>query len=263
MFVIVANTAIAIIQELRAKIAVEKLSIVTTPLVKTVRDGKVVEIQADKLVLDDIIILSSGNHIPADCVIVEGNVEVNESLLTGESNSIEKTVSSQILSGSFIVSGQCYAKVEKVGKDNYVYQMAKKAKEFKAPQSNLFKDLNRLIKYIGIALVPIGVLTFLKEYSLHPADIQEQVTRTSGALVGMIPAGMFLLITISLAVGVIKLAKKKTLVRDLYSIEMLARTNVLCLDKTGAITDGTMKVIDFITFSKRRKALFTKFFQPY
>ena len=254
LFVIVANTAIAIIQELRAKIAVEKLSIVTTPLVKTVRDGKVVEIQADKLVLDDIIILSSGNHIPADCVIVEGNVEVNESLLTGESNSIEKTISSQILSGSFIVSGQCYAKVEKVGKDNYVYQMAKKAKEFKAPQSNLFKDLNRLIKYIGIALVPIGVLTFLKEYSLHPADIQEQVTRTSGALVGMIPAGMFLLITISLAVGVIKLAKKKTLVRDLYSIEMLARTNVLCLDKTGTITDGTMKVIDFITFSKKRKA---------
>ncbi len=253
MFVIIANTSIAIIQEIRAKITVEKLSMVTTPQIKTLRDGKTIFIPADKLVLDDVIILTSGNQIPTDCIILDGKVEVNESLLTGESNAIEKSINSHLLSGSFIVSGECYAKVDRVGKDNYIEQMAQKAKEFKAPASNLFKDLNRLIKYIGIALVPIGVLTFFKEYSLG-GTLQSQITNTSGALTSMIPAGMFLLITIALAVGVVKLAKKNTLVRDLYSIEMLARTNVLCLDKTGTITDGTMKVVDFITFSNKRTA---------
>lgn len=254
IFVIVANTAIAIIQEIRAKTAVEKLSIVTAPLVKTIRNGKEYDIPADKLVLDDIILLSSGNQIPSDCVILDGVVEVNESLLTGESNAIEKTKDGNLMSGSFIVSGQCYARVDKIGRDNYIYQMAKKAKEFKTPQSNLFKDLNRLIKYIGIALVPIGALTFLKEFKIAGSTIQEQIAHTSGALTSMIPAGMFLLVTISLSVGVVKLTRKKTLVRDLYSIEMLARTNVLCLDKTGTITDGTMKVVDFLTYTKKRKS---------
>ena len=253
VFVIVANTAIAIIQEIRAKIAVEKLSIITSPLVKTIRNGKTYEIPADQLVLDDIILLSSGNQIPSDCVIINGSVDVNESLLTGESNAIEKNENQMLLSGSFIVSGQCYARVDKVGNNNYIHQMAKKAKEFKAPASNLFKDLNRLIKYIGIALVPIGILTLLKEMSIPDSTIQQQITKTAGSLTSMIPSGMFLLVTLALAIGVIKLAKKKTLVRDLYSIEMLARTNVLCLDKTGTITDGTMKVVDFISYSSKRK----------
>lgn len=257
IFVIVANTAIAIIQEIRAKITIEKLSIVTAPLVKTIRDGEEIMIASDQLLLDDIIVLKNGNQIPSDCKIIDGKVEANESLLTGESNAIEKTSGDWLLSGSFIVSGQCYAKVEKIGKDNYVYQMAKKAKEFKAPESNLFKDLNRLIKYIGIALVPIGILTFLKQYTAG-ASLKDQITYTSGALTSMIPAGMFLLVTVALAIGVIKLARKKTLVRDLYSIEMLARTNVLCLDKTGTITDGTMKVVDYMTFTNRRKAGITK-----
>ena len=253
IFVIVANTAIAIIQEIRAKIAVEKLSIVTTPLVKTIRDGKTIEIPSDQLLLDDVIVLTSGNQIPSDSIIINGKVDVNESLLTGESNAIEKGEGSQLLSGSFIVSGLCYARVDKIGNDNYIHQMAKKAKEFKTPQSNLFKDLNRLIKYIGIALVPIGILTFLKEFSIAGSTIQDQIKNTSGALTSMIPSGMFLLVTLSLAIGVVKLAKKKTLVRDLYSIEMLARTNVLCLDKTGTITDGTMKVVDFMTYTNKRK----------
>jgi len=258
VIVVVANTAIAIVQEIRAKIAVEKLSIVTAPLVKTIRDGKIFDIPSEELLLDDIIILTSGNQIPSDCVIVEGSVEVNESLLTGESNAIEKTKDAPLLSGSFIVSGKCYARVDKIGSDNYIYQMAKKAKEFKTPQSNLFKDLNRLIKYIGIALIPIGVLTFLKEFALPGSTIQDQITKTSGALTSMIPAGMFLLVTISLSVGVVKLARKKTLVRDLYSIEMLARTNVLCLDKTGTITDGTMNVVDLMTYTKKRKTSIIK-----
>ena len=250
IFVIVANTTIAIVQEIRAKIAVEKLSIMTAPLVKTVRDGKTLNIPSDKLVLDDIIVLQSGNQIPSDCIVVEGKVDVNESLLTGESNSIEKLVGATLLSGSFVVSGMCYAKVERIGNNNYIHQMAKKAKEFKTPESNLFKDLNRLIKYIGIALVPIGILTFLNQ--LQSNSIEAVVQKTSGALTSMIPSGMFLLVTLSLAIGVIKLTKRKTLVRDLYSIEMLARTNVLCLDKTGTITDGTMGVVDFITYSSRK-----------
>lgn len=257
MFVIVANTAIAIIQEIRAKIAVEKLSMVTRPQIKTLRGGKIEIINSDNLVLDDIIILGSGNQIPTDCIILDGKVEVNESLLTGESNSIEKNVGNHLLSGSFIVSGECYAKVDRVGKDNYIEQMAQKAKEFKAPASNLFKDINRLIKYIGIAIVPIGILTFLKEYSIG-GSLQTQITNTAGSLTSMIPSGMFLLITIALAVAVVKLAKKNTLVRDLYSIEMLARTNVLCLDKTGTITDGTMKVVDFLTFNKKKTASIKK-----
>lgn len=253
IFVIIANTAIAIIQEIRAKITVEKLSIVTAPHIKTLREGKICDVASNELVLDDVIILTNGNQIPADCVILEGKVEVNESLLTGESNAIEKCVDMPLLSGSFIVSGTCKARVDKIGKDNYIYQMAQRAKEFKAPSSNLFKDLNRLIKYIGIALVPIGALTFLKEYMVEGSTIQQQITNTSGALTSMIPAGMFLLVTMSLAVGVVKLSRKKTLVKDLYSIEMLARTNVLCLDKTGTITDGTMKVVEFVPYGKRRK----------
>lgn len=258
VFVIIANTAIAIIQEIRAKITVEKLSIVTTPHIKTIRNGKTIEIPSDQLVLDDIIILSNGSQIPADCVIMEGKVEVNESLLTGESNAIERSEGMPLLSGSFLVSGTCVARVDKIGKDNYVSQMAARAKEFKAPASNLFKDLNRLIKYIGIALVPIGVLTFLKEYMVADSTLKEQITNTSGALTSMIPAGMFLLVTMGLAVGVVKLARKKTLVKDLYSIEMLARTNVLCLDKTGTITDGSMKVVDFVNFGKQRKSTVQK-----
>lgn len=258
IFVVVANTAIAIIQEIRAKVTVEKLSIVTAPHVKTLRNGQIVEIASDKLALDDIIILTNGNQVPADCVIVEGKVEVNESLLTGESNAIERSENMPLLSGSFLVSGTCKARVDKVGKDNYVYQMAERAKEFKAPSSNLFKDLNRLIKYIGIALVPIGVLTILKEVTIAGTTAEKVVTTTSGALTSMIPAGMFLLVTISLAAGVVKLSRKKTLVKDLYSIEMLARTNVLCLDKTGTITDGTMNVVDFITYGKQRKATIKK-----
>lgn len=254
ILIIIANTSIAIIQEIRAKIAVEKLSMAASPMVKTMREGKLIEIPSDKLLLDDIILLQSGNQIPSDCKIVSGKVDANESLLTGESNAIEKGEGAMLLAGSFIVSGECYARVDRIGSDNYINQIAKKAKEFKAPQSNLFKDLNRLIKYIGIALIPIGILTFFKELAIDDSTIQQQITNTSGALTSMIPSGMFLLTTVSLAIAVVKLARKKTLVRDLYSIEMLARTNVLCLDKTGTLTDGTMKVVDFMTFTKRRQA---------
>ncbi len=258
LVVIVLNTALAIIQEIRAKRTVEKMSLVTAPKIKVVREGQEIEVMSDELVLDDIMILSSGDQIPTDCIIVDGKVEVNESLLTGESNAIVKSTDDPLLSGSFLVSGLCYARVEKVGKDNYIYQMAARAKEFKAPESNLFKDLNRFIKYIGIILIPLGALAAWSKWDdLHNIAgsqfelIKGIVDYTSGALTSMIPAGMFLLVTVGLAVGVIKLAKKKTLVKDLYSIEMLARTNVLCLDKTGTITDGSMDVVELKTFGKK------------
>lgn len=246
LFVVIANTAISIFQEIKAKNTVEKLSMVTAPKIKVVRMGLSLEIKGEDLLLDDIILLENGNQIPADCIIVEGNVEANESLLTGESNLIKKQEGDTLLAGSFLVSGQCYARVDKVGKSNYIQTVAERTKDFKPQTSNLFKDLNNLIKIIILILIPVGVLTFCKEYFLAGTTIKEAITSTSGALTGMIPAGMYLLITVGLSVGIIKLARKKTLVKNLYSIEMLARANVLCLDKTGTITDGTMNVVDVV-----------------
>ena len=251
LLVIFCNTAVAIIQEIRAKVTVEKLSLVAMPKTKAIRNGQEVEIKAEEILLDEIIILANGDQVPSDCVVLDGTVEANESLLTGESNAIKKTEGDHLLAGSFLVSGKCYARVERVGKENYIQTIAAQAKQFKAPQSNLFKDINKLIKYIGILLIPLGVLTVLKELFFLNNGAVETVTNTAGALTGMIPAGMFLLITISLSVGVIKLGRKKTLVKDLYSIEMLARSNVLCLDKTGTITDGTMNVVEVIPVSAK------------
>ena len=246
LFVVIANTAISIFQEIKAKNTVEKLSMVSAPKIKVVRMGLQLEVKGEDLLLDDIIMLENGNQIPADCIIVDGNVEANESLLTGESNLIKKGEGDQLLAGSFIVSGVCYARVDKVGKGNYIQTVAERTKDFKQQSSNLFRDLNNLIKIIIIILIPIGVLTFFKEFYMTGATIEEAITSTSGALTGMIPAGMYLLITVGLTVGVMKLARKKTLVKNIYSIEMLARANVLCLDKTGTITDGTMKVLEVI-----------------
>ena len=258
LLVIVLNTAIAIIQEVRAKKTIEKLSLATSPEINVIRDKKQTKIKAEDIVLDDIIILQNGDQIPADCIIEsKTEIEVNESLLTGESVPVKKKKGDTLLSGSFLVSGKCFVRAIKVGKECYIQQLALKAKEFKAPASNLFKSLNRLIRFIGIALVPLGIATFIKEW-FTSYDIAESVKSTSGAITGMIPAGMFLLITIALSVGVVKLARKKTLVKDIYSIEMLARTDVLCLDKTGTITDGTMNVVELIETSKRKKETIEK-----
>ncbi len=246
LFIVIANTAISIFQEIKAKNTVEKLSMVTAPKIKVIRMGLQLEIKSDDLLLDDIVILENGNQIPADCIIVEGMVEANESLLTGESNLIKKKEGDTLLAGSFLVSGLCYARVDKVGKNNYIQTVAERTKDFKPQTSNLFKDLNSLITVIILILIPVGVLTFCKEYLMKNQPITDAITNTSGALTGMIPAGMYLLITVGLSVGVIKLARKKTLVKNLYSIEMLARADVLCLDKTGTITDGTMNVMEVV-----------------
>ncbi len=251
--VIFLNTLISIIQECKAKSAVDKLSLLTMPKVTVVRDGTDIEIAADKLVLDDVIKLAIGNSIPADCIILSGKIEVNESLLTGESDAVKKNEGDSILSGSFIISGSCIAKVNKIGNQSYIQSIAHEAKKFKNPNSNLNKDLKTMIKYIGFGIIPIGGLMFISNYFSYNHSLTYAVTKTGGALIGMIPAGMFLLVTIALSVGVVKLSKKKAMVKDPYSIEMLARSNVLCLDKTGTITDGTMQVSEIIQLKSLEK----------
>lgn len=252
MVIIVANTLIAIIQECKAKKTVSKLQLVCAPKITVIRDGDMMEVDSNSIVLDDIIILENGNQVPADCDILEGVVDVNESLLTGESVPVKKGVGQKLLAGSFLTSGKCYCRVDAVGEQNYISGVAKEAKKVKKPESNLFRDLKKLVKIISYFIIPIGVLMFINNFYGQNTDIATAVIKTCGSLTGMIPAGMFLLVTVALAVGVIKLSRKKTLVQDLYSIEMLARTNVLCLDKTGTITDGTMQVREVISLDNSK-----------
>ncbi len=242
MLVILANMVIGIVQEIKAKKTIEKISLVTAPTAVVVRNGAQVDIPVSDIVLDDVILFTLGKQICADCIVMEGEVEVNESLLTGESNPIKKRKGDVLLSGSFVVSGKCFAKADKIGSSSYTAQLAVKAKEYKKAKSELLNSLNLIIKIIGIIIIPLAILTFYNNFNQIDATINSTIKKTAGSVIGMIPAGMFLLTSLALAVGVIKLAKKRTLVQDLYSIEMLARTDVLCLDKTGTITDGTMKV---------------------
>ena len=245
MVIILANISIGIVQELKAKHTIQKISLVTSPTAQVIRNGKTVEISTNEVVLDDIIYFGLGKQICADSIILEGEVEVNESLLTGESVAVKKKKGDLLLSGSFVVSGKCSAKVEKVGNHNYSAILAAKAKQYQKPKSELLYSLKLIIKMIGIIIIPLAVLMYKNNLDVaiaegHPFSMA--VRNTAGLIIGMIPAGMFLLTSLALAVGVVKLARKRTLVQDLYSIEMLARADVLCLDKTGTITDGTMKV---------------------
>lgn len=240
--IIVANLLISIIQEIRAKITVEKITLVTAPIAEVVRGGVTVQIPTEEVVLDDIIKLDLGKQICADCIIVEGNVSVNESLLTGESVPVKKKAGDILYSGSYITAGSCIARVEKVGTDCYSAKLAQKAKAFKAPKSDLLKALKAIIASIAVLIIPLAYFTARNNWFASGKDIVSTVNSTATSVIGMIPAGMFLLTSVALAVGVIKLAKKRTLVQDLYGIEMLARADVLCLDKTGTITDGSMVV---------------------
>ncbi|MBQ7351743.1 MAG: HAD-IC family P-type ATPase [Clostridia bacterium] len=246
LLIVLCNMGIGIIQEIKAKKTIEKISLVSTPMAMVVRDKIETKINVSDVVLDDIIILQTGKQICADCIVVEGSIEVNESLLTGESVAVKKSKGDILYSGSFVVGGKCYAKVDKVGNDTYTSKLASQAKQYQKPKSELMGTLNIVIAMIGVIIVPIGILMFLNNYKLLDYDVVSTVEKTAGSIIGMIPAGMFLLTSMALAVGVIKLVKKRTLVQDLYSIEMLARTDVLCLDKTGTITDGTMKVSNVI-----------------
>ena len=245
LVVMLSNTAIGIFQEIKAKKTIDKLSLLTAPTTKVIRGGNEYDVTTDEVVVDDIALFSNGKQIVADCIMLDGAVEVNESLLTGESVPIKKTKGDTLLAGSFISSGSCRARVDKIGDDCYVEQLSKKAKTYKKPKSELFNSLNSIIKVIGFIIIPIAILMYLNNYKIF-GSFSQSVAKTAGAVIGMIPSGMFLLCSIALTVSVIRLAQRKTLVQDLYCVEMLARVNVLCLDKTGTITDGSMKVFNCV-----------------
>ena len=239
--VILANTFIGIIQEIKAKKSIEKLSIMSAPTANVVRGGVESEIAGGGLVLGGIGRLEAGKQIAADSVVLEGEIEVNEALLTGESVPVKKRTGDALLSGSFVVSGSCRARVDHIGSDNYVEKLSAKAKKYQKPNSQLMRSINAIIKVLAIIIFPLGIGTYFVSYA-DLGNVAEALTKAAGSMIGMIPSGMVLLTSVALAVSVIKLARNNALVQDLYCIEMLARVNVLCLDKTGTITDGTMSV---------------------
>ncbi len=279
MVIIFINIAIGIIQEIRAKMTMDKLSLMTSPKTRVLREGEEKEIHVNEILKDDIMILSNGNQISSDAILIEGNVEVNESLVTGESDAITKKEGDTLLSGSFIVSGRCKAQVMNIGEENYIQKLAIEAKQYKRQPSELLRSLNFIMKVLTCIILVYSVPTFLNSFNASLMEIgglEHQrfalfqalgqldsftktqiydayvmsVNPTATMLIGMIPAGLFLLTSLALAVGVLRLSKKKALVQGLYSIETLARVDMLCLDKTGTITDGTMSVNHVVSTSK-------------
>ena len=255
LIVIFCNTAISIIQEINSKKAVDKLSILAQAKVNCIRDGEKQEIGINSIVLDDLLMLETGNQIVADSIILEGEVEVNESFITGESDVIYKRKGDTLLSGSFVVSGKCKAEVIHIGDENYTSKISSGAKYVKKVNSEIMKSLNGIIKIVSIAIVPIGILLFFNQLGLTENSFKNAVVNTVAAIIGMIPEGLVLLTSTVLAVSVIRLSKRKVLVQELYCIETLARVDTLCLDKTGTITGGTMEVNDIIEITKSKEEL--------
>ena len=244
MGIILINTVIGIIQEIRAKKTIDKLAILTESKTVVLREGKKWSISTEKLVLDDLIFLKTGDQVPADVKVLEGTVEVNESLLTGESDNLSKSQGDELFSGSFVTSGEACCQVIHVGKDNYASQITSEAKEFKRHNSELRNSLNAILKVISIIIVPLGAMLFYKQYMIVGDTLKDSVVNMVAAVLGMIPEGLVLLTSVALTLGAMGLATKKTHVQELYCIETLARVDTLCLDKTGTITEGTMKVED-------------------
>ncbi|MCD7739193.1 MAG: cation-translocating P-type ATPase [Lachnospiraceae bacterium] len=247
MVVVVINTLIGIIQELRAKKVLDELNIVAAPKTEAVREGEHVTVPSDQLVRDDIVVFHAGNQIPADGIVVSGEVLVNEALLTGESKSVMKKTGDSLISGSFIVSGECFARLTAVGEDSYISQLTLEAKAMKkGEQSQMMRSLNHLLWIVGVALIPIGIALFVQSYTVTGETFAKSITSTVAALVGMIPEGLYLLASIALAVSSMNLARKRVLLHDMKSIETLARVDVLCVDKTGTITENSMEVKQLI-----------------
>lgn len=242
MGIIVINTVIGIIQEVRAKKTLDKLAILTESKAVVLREGKKWSISTEKLVLDDIFFLKTGDQVPADARVLEGSIEVNESLLTGESDNLQKNEGDELFSGSFVTSGEACCQVIHVGKDNYASQITSEAKEFKRHNSELRNSLNAILKTISVIIVPMGMLLFYKQYYIAGNGIRDAVVNMVAAVLGMIPEGLVLLTSVALTLGALTLTRKNTLVQELYCIETLARVDTLCLDKTGTITAGTMCV---------------------
>ena len=240
--IIVINTLIGIAQEIRAKKTIDKLAILTARKSVVIREGQKWTVPTEELVLDDIVCLKTGDQVPADAKVLEGSVEVNESLLTGESDNLPKNVGDELFSGSFVTSGEASCQIIHVGKDNYAAQITSEAKEFKRHNSELKNSLNAILKVISIIIVPIGALLFYKQYYIVGDTFRDSVVSMVAGVLGMIPEGLVLLTSVALTLGALVLANKKTLVQELYCIETLARVDTLCLDKTGTITEGTMCV---------------------
>ena len=245
--VIVLNTLIGIIQETRAKKVLDNLTMLNAPHAMVIRDGKKSQINAEDLVIDDIVIFEAGNQVCADAEVCAGEVQVNESLLTGESDEITKRKGDQLMSGSFIVSGQCHARLDKVGADSYISRLTLEAKAMQnTEQSEMIRSLDKLVKWVGVAIIPIGIILFIQAFVFQGEGFRSSVTSMIAAVIGMIPEGLYLLASVALAVSSIRLAQKKVLLHDMKCIETLARVNVLCVDKTGTITENTMEVQDVI-----------------
>ena len=241
--IIIGNTVIGIVQEIRAKKTLEKMSLMNAPHADVIRNGGVKEISADELGKDDVILLTAGKQICADAVVISGNIQVNESLLTGEADEVEKTEGSTLMSGSFVVSGECYARLEKVGNESYISRLSLEAKSMGGKeQSEMIRSINLIVKWVGIVIIPIGLILFWQSHFVNGESITKSVTSTVAAIIGMIPEGLYLLTTVALALSTMKLARKKVLLHDMKSIETLARVDVLCVDKTGTITEPDMKL---------------------
>lgn len=245
--VIIGNTVIGIFQELRAKKTLDKMSMLNVPHSIVVRDGEQQKIQSEELVKDDIIILSAGNQICADATVLSGSISVNEALLTGESDEIKKKSGDGLMSGSFVVSGQCYAKLDKVGNESYISQLTAQAKAMgDGEQSEMIRYINKLVKWVGIIIIPVGIILFCQAYIMNGETFKKSVVSMVAAVLGMIPEGLYLLTTVALALSTIRLAKKQVLLHDMKSIETLARVDVLCVDKTGTITEPGMQVTELV-----------------
>lgn len=241
--IIIGNTVIGIVQEIRAKKTLEKMSLLNAPRADVIRNGSVKQISTEELVKDDVILLTAGKQICADAVVISGNIQVNESLLTGEADEVEKTEGSTLMSGSIVVSGECYARLEKVGNESYISKLSLEAKSMGGKeQSEMIRSINLIVKWVGIVIIPIGLILFWQSHFVNGESITKSVTSTVAAIIGMIPEGLYLLTTVALALSTMKLARKKVLLHDMKSIETLARVDVLCVDKTGTITEPDMKL---------------------
>ena len=249
-FIIIINTVIAIIQEIKAKIILDNLKIATQEKVKVKRDGKTIEVLKTEIVIDDILVLSSGDQVVVDSIILKSsNLEVDESIITGESDPILKKKDDKLLSGAVVISGNCLAKVISIGKDNYEHKLIKEASNIEKQDSYLMKSVNKILKIVTFLIIPVGLLLFVSQYFYSGQSYKEAILSSVAGVIGMIPEGLVLLTSLALTVGVIKMAKRKVIIQKLSGIEMLSCVDVLCLDKTGTITDGSMEVVDTVNLT--------------
>lgn len=241
--VIILNTVIGIVQEIRAKKILSKLNVMNATDIGALRNGKEEQVPIEKLVKGDIVLLKTGDQIPADGQVIKGNIRVNESLLTGESDEITKEVGDELMSGSFVVSGNAYMQLEKVGKESYISKLTIKAKAMgNSEQSEMVRSINKLIKWVGIIIIPLGIAFFSMSFFVNKMSLYRSIVSMEAAIIGMIPEGLYLLTTIALALSAVRLARKQVMLHDMKSVETLARVNVLCVDKTGTITEPKMSV---------------------